>query len=295
MSKYVVTCCSTADLSKEYFDENNIPYAMFSYLLDGQSHKDDLYQSIGPKEFFDMIAKGAEPTTTQVSPADYMALWEPYLKEGIDVLHLTLSSGISGTYQSAIIAKESILESYPKSKIEVIDSLSASSGYGLLVKSAKDNLDSGMSFEDNVQFVSEKRNMLHHWFFSSDLTSFIRGGRVNKVSGFFGTMLNICPILNVNKEGKLIPRVKSRGKKKAITETLKIMKEHAEGGLDYSGKVFISHSNCEEDALQLKNLIEDSFKKMDGEVLLFNIGTVIGSHTGPGTVALFFYGDERTL
>lgn len=294
MGEYVVTCCSTADLSKEYFEENGIPYAMFSYLLDGVSHKDDLYQSIDPKGFFDMIAKGAEPTTTQVSPADYMELWEPFLKEGKDVLHLTLSSGISGTYQAAIIAKENLSEHY-SNKIEVVDSLAASSGYGLLVKTVKDNMDGGMSIEENVKFALENRNKLHHWFFSSDLTSFIRGGRVSKVSGFFGTMLNICPILNVNSEGKLIPRVKSRGKKKAISDTLKIMKEHVRDGVNYTGKVFISHSNCEEDALQLKNLVESTFTKIDGEVLLFDIGTVIGSHTGPGTVALFFYGDERTL
>lgn len=295
MSEYVVTCCSTADLSKEYFEENGIPYTMFSYLLDGIAHKDDLYQSIKPNEFFDMIAAGAEPTTTQVAPGDYVEFWKPFLDEGKDILHLTLSSGISGTYQSAVIAKETIEIQYPNNRIVVIDSLAASSGFGLLVKTVKDHRDSGMSLDDNINFIMENRNKLHHWFFSSDLTSFIRGGRVSKVSGFFGTVLNICPILNVNCEGKLIPRIKSRGKKKAITETLKIMKEHAQGGENYTGKVFISHSNCEEDAMQLKNLIEDTFKKMDGKVLLFNIGTVIGSHTGPGTVALFFYGDERTL
>lgn len=294
MSEYVVTCCSTADLSKEYFEENNIPYIMFSYFLNGEAHKDDLYQSIGPKEFFDMIAQGAEPTTTQVSPADYIAFWEPYLKAGKDVLHLTLSSGISGTYQSAIIARENLEDVYDN-KVIVIDSLAASSGYGLFVKTVKDNMDAGMSLEDNISFIKENKKRVHHWFFSSDLTSFIRGGRVSKVSGFFGTVLNICPILNVNSEGKLIPRIKARGKKKAISDTLKLMKEHATDGVNYSGKVFISHSNCEEDAMQLKNLIEDTFKKMDGEVVLFNIGTVIGSHTGPGTVALFFFGDERTL
>lgn len=293
MSNYVVTCCSTADLSKEFFNENGIPYVMFSYFLNGVSHKDDLYETVTPHEFFTMIHDGAEPTTTQVAPGDYVAFWETFLKEGKDVIHLCLSSGISGTYQSAVIAKEELSERYKDSKISVIDSLGASSGFGLLVKLAKDNLDNGMSFEDNEAFIYEHRNRIHHWFFSTDLTSYIRGGRVSKVSGFFGTMLNICPLLNVNNEGKLIPRMKLRGKKKAISEAFSKMKEHAEGGAKYKGKVYISHSDCEDDAKELAGRIEEYFTKMDGKVLIFNIGTVIGSHTGPGTVALFFVGDER--
>lgn len=135
---------------------------------------------------------------------------------------------------------------------------------------------------------------LHHWFFSTDLTSFIRGGRVSKVSGFVGQTLNICPLLNVNDEGKLIPRQKYRGKKQVIRAIVDRMEEHAEGGLQYSGKCFISQSACEEDARRVADMIEERFPNLDGKVMINSIGTVIGSHTGPGTVALFFWGDTRT-
>lgn len=293
MSEYVITSCSTADLSKEMFEKKGIPYVMFSYFIDNVEHKDDLYQSISPKDFFKSISDGAEPTTTQVSPGAYVELWEPYLKEGKNVIHLALSSGISGTVQSAHLAKDTIASDYPNQEIVVIDSLAASSGFGLLVVSAKENQENGMSFEENVKWIEGNKNKLHHWFFSTDLTSYIRGGRVSKVSGFIGNMLNICPLLNVNNEGKLIPREKVRGKAKVINRIFEKMKEHAQDGENYSGKVYMSHSDCIDDAKAVADKIKDYFKNMDGDVVINNIGTVIGSHTGPGTVALFFYGDER--
>lgn len=294
MQDYVITCCSTADLSKEHFEKIGVPYAMFSYFIDGTEYKDDLYASISPQKFFNMIADGAEPTTAQISPGSYVELWEPYLKEGKSIIHLALSSGISGTYQSACIARDTIISDYPDCEITVIDSLAASSGFGLLVAEAKSNYDKGMSYEDNVKWIEDNKKRLHHWFFSTDLSSYIRGGRVSKVSGFFGTVLNICPLLNVNDEGKLIPREKIRGKKKVIDVIFKKMQEHATGGQDYSGKVYMSHSDCIEDAKAVADKIKDYFKSLDGDVEINDIGTVIGSHTGPGTVALFFWGDERT-
>lgn len=293
MSEYIITSCSTADLSKEMFEKKGIPYVMFSYFIDNVEHKDDLYQSISPKDFFKSISDGAEPTTTQVSPGAYAELWEPYLKEGKNVIHLALSSGISGTVQSAHLAKDTMASDYPNQEIVVIDSLAASSGFGLLVVSAKENQENGMSFEENVKWIEGNKNKLHHWFFSTDLTSYIRGGRVSKVSGFIGNMLNICPLLNVNNEGKLIPREKVRGKAKVINRIFEKMKEHAQDGENYSGKVYMSHSDCIDDAKAVADKIKDYFKNMDGDVVINNIGTVIGSHTGPGTVALFFYGDER--
>lgn len=295
MSGYYITCCSTVDLPKDVLEKNNIPYVSFSYILEGEEFEDDLYQSITPHDFFTMIEEGAMPTTSQVSPEKYIDLWTPILEDGKRVIHLTLSSGISGTYQSAIIAKSTVEDKYGKNCVEVIDSLSASSGYGLLVIEAKLNADKGMSFEDNVKWIEDNKKRLHHWFFSTDLTSFIRGGRVSKVSGFFGTMLNICPLLNVNCEGKLIPREKNRGKKKAISQIVNKMKRRAVDGENYSGKVYISNSDCFEDARAVADACEEIFKSMDGKVEIFDIGTVIGSHTGPGTVALFFWGDEREL
>ena len=221
-------------------------------------------------------------------------MFESVLKQGKDVLHLTLSSGISGTYNSANLARMQMEEKYPDRKIFVIDSLAASSGYGLLVDQALENQKNGMSLEENAKWIEDNKNKLHHWFFSTDLSSFIRGGRISKVSGFFGQAWNICPLMNVNNEGKLIPRNKYRGKKQVIREMVKRMEEHAQNGLDYSGKCFISNSACMEDAQKVARLVEEAFPKLNGKVMINSIGTVIGTHTGPGTVALFFWGDERT-
>ena len=153
--------------------------------------------------------------------------------------------------------------------------------------------DQGMSLEELYQWTNENKLKLHHWFFSTDLTFFVKGGRISKTSGWVGTMLNICPLLNVNNEGKLIPRYKIRTKKKVIKAIVDKMEEHAQNGLDYNGKCYISQSDCFEDAKEVADLIEARFPKLNGKVEINDIGTTIGSHTGPGTVALFYWGDER--
>ena len=274
--------------------KKKVPYACFHFLLDGKEYPDDLGKSISFPDFYRMIADGAQPTTAQVNTEQYINLFEPILKEGKDIMHLTLSSGISGTINSANMAKVQMEEKYPDRKVVIIDSLAASSGFGLLLDKALENQEKGMSLEENVQWIEENKNKLHHWFFSTDLTSFIRGGRISKVSGFLGQALNICPLMNVNNEGKLIPRNKYRGKKQVIREMVKRMEEHAQGGLEYSGKCYISNSACMEDARKVADMVEEKFPNLNGKVLINSIGTVIGTHTGPGTVALFFWGDERT-
>lgn len=295
MSEYKITCCSTADMPAAYFEERKIPYVCFHYRMDGVEYPDDLGKTMPFSEFYDRISKGAEPTTAQVNAQQYMDFFEPILKEGKDILHFTLSGGISGSVNSANIAKTQLEEKYPDRKVIVIDSLAASSGFGMLVDAALDKQEEGLSLEENAAWAEENKNRLHHWFFSTDLTSFIRGGRISKVSGFVGQALNICPLMNVNSEGKLIPRNKYRGKKQVIREMVKRMEEHAQGGLSYNGKCFMSCSACEEDARKVADIIEEKFPNLNGKVVINSIGTVIGSHTGPGTVALFFWGDERTI
>ena len=295
MSEYKITCCSTADMPAAYFEERKIPYVCFHYRMDGVEYPDDLGKTMPFAEFYDRISKGAEPTTAQVNAQQYMDFFEPILKEGKDILHFTLSGGISGSVNSANIAKTQLEEKYPDRKVIVIDSLAASSGFGMLVDVALDKQEEGLSLEENAAWAEENKNRLHHWFFSTDLTSFIRGGRISKVSGFVGQALNICPLMNVNSEGKLIPRNKYRGKKQVIREMVKRMEEHAQGGLSYNGKCFMSCSACEEDARKVADIIEEKFPNLNGKVVINSIGTVIGSHTGPGTVALFFWGDERTI
>ncbi len=293
MSEFVLSCCSTADLPLEYFQTRNVQLVCFHFTMDGVEYADDLGQSIPFDAFYQRIADGSEPTTSQVNVQQYIEYFEPFLKEGRDILHIAFSSGLSGSYNSACIARESLLEQYPDRKLLIVDSLAASSGYGLLVDTAADMRDDGKSMDEIYAFLEENKLNLHHWFFSTDLTSYIRGGRVTPVAGFFGTMLKICPLLNVNDEGKLIPRQKCRGKAKVMDEILSKMKEHAANGLDYSGKCFISNSACMADAKAVAERVEATFPKLNGKVMINSIGTVIGSHTGPGTVALFFYGDKR--
>lgn len=295
MSDYVITCCSTADMSREFMEENKVPYAMFHYQMNGEEYPDDLYKSVTPEEFYKKISDGEQPVTSQVNVEGYCSLFESVLKEGKNVLHLTLSSGISGSINSAYIARSQMEEEYPERRVIVIDSLGASSGYGLLVTKALENQRAGMSYEENAKWLEENKLRLHHWFFSTDLTSYIRGGRISKTAGFFGQALNICPLLNMDQEGRLIPRTKHRGKKQVIREIVKRMEEHAQDGHDYSGKCYISQSACMEDAKRVAQLVEETFPKLDGKVVINNIGTVIGAHTGPGTIALFFWGDARTL
>lgn len=280
-------------MPKEYFERRRIPYVCFHYTMDGVTYPDDFGDSIPFDEFYDRIAKGATPVTSQVNVNEYCDFFEPFLKEGNDVLHITLSSGISGTYNSACVAREELQARYPERKIVVLDSLAASSGYGLLVDAVADLRDGGSSFDSLVEWVENNKLRVHHWFFSTDLTSFKRGGRISATSAMLGTILNICPLMEMDYSGHLIPRQKIRTKKKAIQEIVRMMELHADNREAYDGKCFMSHSACEEDAKEVAALVEERFSSLKGKVVINNIGTVIGSHTGPGTVALFFFGDKR--
>ncbi len=293
MSDYILSCCSTADLSAELMEARDIHYICFHYEVDGTTYPDDLGQSIPFSRFYQMMRDGAMTRTSQVAAGEYEEYFESFLREGKDILHLTLSSGISGTLNSAMIAAEDLREKYPERKIYIVDSLAASSGYGLFMDRLADLRDSGMSIDEVRDWAEDNKLKCLHWFFTSDLTFFIRGGRVSKASGMIGQVLNICPLLNVDAQGKLIPREKHRGKKKVIHAIVQKMREQAENGLDYSGKCFISQSDCLSDARAVADAVEATFPKLDGKVRIFDIGTTIGSHTGPGTVALFFWGQER--
>ena len=293
MSDYVISCCSTADLSKEHFEKIDVHYCCFHYEMDGVQYSDDLGQSMDFDVFYQRMTDGAMTKTSQINADEYEEYFAQFLSQGKDIIHLTLSSGISGTFNSANLAKALLEDKYPDRKIYVIDSLAASSGYGLLVDHLAGMRDSGATIDELAAWVEEHKLNLNHWFFSSDLTFFIRGGRISKAAGAVGTVLNICPLMNVDFEGRLIPRYKIRTKKKVIQAIVDKMAEQAEGGTDYSGKCFISHSACEEDAKAVAALVEERFPNLNGRVLINSIGTTIGSHTGPGTVALFFWGQKR--
>ncbi len=293
MSDYIISCCSTADLAKEHFEQRDIQYICFHYELDGKQYLDDLGQSIPFDQFYKMMTEGAETKTSQINAEEYETYFEQFLKVGKDVLHLTLSSGISGTINSANVAKSNLEERYPERKIYIVDSLAASSGYGLLMDKLADLRDEGKTVDELYEWVNANKLKLRHWFFSSDLTFYIKGGRVSKTAGFVGGILNICPLLDVDNMGRLTPRFKIRTKRKVIQAIVDKMEEAAENGLDYNGKCYICHSACYEDARAVADLVEERFPRLNGKVLINNVGTTIGSHTGPGTVALFFWGSER--
>lgn len=293
MEDYIISCCSTADLAKEHFDSRNIKYISFHYSIDGESHPDDFGESIPFDEFYRRIAEGAKVSTSQVTAGEYFDYFQKFLDDGKDILHISLSSGISGSYGSACAAAAELSELYPDRKIFVVDSLGASSGYGLFVDKLADLRDSGLNIVELRDWAEENRLRVHHWFFSTDLTCYINGGRISKASGFVGTVLKICPLLNMDNLGRLIPRTKVRTKKRVITEIVNRMEECADDGLDYSGKCYMCNSACYEDARAVADLVEARFKKLNGKVEINTIGTTIGSHTGPGTVALFFFGKKR--
>ena len=293
MGDYIISCCSTADLTEEHFRSRDIHYICFHYELDGKQYPDDLGKSMPFPEFYAAMANGAMTKTSQINAEEFEAYFEPFLKDGKDILHVCLSSGITGVINSAMIAKTNLEEKYPQRKICIVDSLAASSGYGLLMDKIADQRDAGLSLGELEQWILAHRLEVNHWFFSTDLTFYIRGGRISKTAGFVGGLLNICPLLNFNDEGKLIPRSKIRTKRKVIAAIVERMKENAANGADYADKCYISQSACLEDAKAVAALVEEYFPHLKGKVEINDIGTTIGSHTGPGTVALFFWGKRR--
>jgi len=293
MANYILSACSTADITREHFESRDIHYICFHYQLDGVDYVDDLGETMPFEQFYQAMVDGADTRTAQINAAEFEAYFTPFLEQGLDILHLTLSSGISGTLNSALLAKQKLEKKFPGRKVNIVDSLAASSGFGLLVDKLADLRDEGMSLDELTEWAENNKLRLHHWVFATDLTFFIKGGRISKTSGTIGKLLNICPMINVDVNGKLAVREKIRTKRKAISTVVERMVQHAEGGEDYSGKCYISNSACYADARAVADLVEARFPHLTGKVEINHIGTTIGSHTGPGTVALFFWGDER--
>ncbi len=291
---YVISCCSPADLPVQRFHERGVKVKNYKFMLADEIFEDDGGKSIALKDFYQAMRDGASTKTSQVNIEEFIEYFRDLLKnENKDILHVSLSSGISGTYNSARLAAESLKDEFPKRKIYVVDSLAASGGYGFLVDLLCDLRDQGYGFNKLVSFAEENKLRVHHWFYSTDLSFYVKGGRISKVSGFIGSILKICPVMNVNFEGKLIPRVKTMGKKKAMQTTVQKMLDFADDGVNYDGKCIINHSDCLDDALDLKASVEGNFPNLEGKIIMTDIGTTIGCHSGPGTVAIYFLGKKR--
>ena len=293
MADYVLSCCSTADVSRELLDSRDIAYVLFNFELDGEPRKDDFWESLSQREMFSRMLDGASARTSQVSAGEYEQHFERFLSQGLDVVHVTLSSGISATYNSACVARDMLAERYPDNHVYVVDSLAASAGFGLLVDRMADLRDEGMGAAELVAWADEHKREVQHWFFSTDLTFFIRGGRISKAAGMAAGVLRICPLMWVAPDGSLEVKEKIRTKAKTIARDVDVMERLAAGGRDYDGKVFISHADCIDDAREVARRVEERFPNIDGPVRIYEIGATIGVHTGPGTVALFYWGEPR--
>ena len=285
---FVIVTDSACDIAPEILEQWGVGAAHLKYRFDGED-RDYFNGEISSAEFYEKMRGGASAKTAAVNGEQFKDLLRPALERGEDVLYLGFSSGLSGTYQSGVIAAEEMREEFPDRKILTVDTLCASAGQGLLVRLALDKKNEGASIEETASFVENRRLNLCHWFTVDDLTYLKRGGRISPAVAFVGGMLGIKPVLHVDDEGHLISVSKVRGRKAALEALANRYVELAEE--PGKGPVYISHADCMDDIEQLKNMLRD---KTGAEVeLVADVGAVIGSHSGPGTVALFFLGKNR--
>ena len=283
--KFILSCESTVDLPYSYLEQRGIPVLFYSYMIGEETYIDDMGRD--PEalpNFYRRIDEGAMPTTTQLNEFQYEEFFAPLLERG-DVLHINFGSGMTASVNNARLAAETLRERYPDRKLVIIDSLCSSSGYGLLVDYAADMRDAGKTLEETADWVTAHCNRVHHQFYSTRLD-------MSGAAATIATILNICPIMRLDNAGRIIAYDKVRGKKAAVKRTVDTMAQHAEGGEAYAGKCFICHSNCLEDAEITKAAVAARFPNIP-EIRICEIGTIIASHCGPGTVAVFFLGDER--
>lgn len=289
MRDYVITTDNNADLPDQYLEEHQVGCTYLSYSMNGQNYTHENFLPV--HEFYEAMRKGAMPTTAQVNPETAKMFMEPYLKEGKDILHIAFSSGLSGTYNSTRIAADELQEEYPDRKIIVVDSLSASLGQGLLVWLAQQKKELGQTMEDVADWVEKNKLKMVHLFTVDDLNHLYRGGRVSRTTAIVGSMLNIKPVLHVDNEGKLTAIGKVRGRKKALQELVKLMDEKIGSFGAGCDTIFISHGDCEQDAQYVAEKVKEKYNIKN--IIINQVGSTIGAHSGPGTMALFFVGDVR--
>ncbi len=287
MRDYVITVNSTVDLPKEWLEERSVPVVPLRYTIDGQTYED--MSGLTAKEFFDKLREGKMSVTSQVNPEEARAALEPFLKEGKDILHLAFSSGLSGTCNSMKIAGEELKEEYPEAKIIVIDTLCACLGEALLLYKALQQKEAGKTIEETAAWVEENKLHICHDVTVDDLNHLHRGGRVSKATAVVGTMVKIKPIIHMDDNGKLQVVGKERGRKKSLNKIVDMAVEQSEGW--DNDIIMITHGDCIEDAEYVAGLVRE--KMGIDNILINNIGTVIGSHTGPGVVAVFCMGNKR--
>lgn len=287
MRDYIITVNSTVDTGKEWLEERNVPVIPLKYTIDGQEYT-DMY-GLSDKEFFQKLREGKMSVTSQINPEEAKEMLEPYVKEGKDVLHLAFSSALSGTCNSMKIAAEELQEEYPEAKVIVVDTLCACMGEAMLLYYALKQKEAGKTIEEVAQWAEENKLHVCHNVTVDDLFHLHRGGRVSKTAAVLGTMVKVKPIIHMDDNGALQVIGKERGRKKSLHKIVDMAVERSEGWDNEI--IMITHGDCLEDAEYVAKLVRE---KMGIEnVFIHNIGTVIGSHTGPGVVAIFCMGNKR--
>ncbi len=286
MSPYVITTDSSADLTDDYLQEHGVGMVSLSCLMDGEVYNSE--NPLDPKELYDRIRAGAMPTTSQVNPEQAKEMFERYAKEGKDILHLAFSSGLSGSYQSAVTAAEIVREEYPDCRIVVQDTLLAALGQGLLVCKAVEMKENGASMDEVEKWCRETAPYIASYVTVDDLNHLYRGGRVSRSSAVLGTMVGIKPIIRIDEEGKLEVFGKVRGRKKAIQT---IIEELMKRIRDDEKTVYISHGDAPEEAEYIRSVLEEKYGITDTRIGY--VGPVIGAHTGPGVLVVFAISKSR--
>lgn len=288
MADFKIITDSCCDFTEQMYKELDVAYAPLSVVYNGESH-DNFSDEKEVKAFYDELRGGVMATTAAANPEDWAKVMRPALEDGKDVLVLAFSSGLSTTYQSAVIAGEELKEQFPERKIIVVDTLCAALGQGLLVWYACKKRDEGRNVEEVAAWVEENKLHLCHWVTVDDLSHLKRGGRISATTALVGTMLNIKPIIHVDNEGHLINSAKTRGRKSAIEYLVRKMGETGEG---YDNEtVFIAHGDCPEDAQALAEMVKEQYGVKN--VVIGYVGPVIGAHTGPGVLVVFYMGQHR--
>lgn len=286
----VILTDSTCDLPLSYIRDNKIEFLGLTVLIDNKEVLDNLGKTLTYEDFYQYLRTGKTISTSQVNTHSFTEMFLKHIKNGDSIIYIGLSSALSGTHNSARIAKAEVLENHPMADISIIDTLSVSSGLGLLVHYASQMNKAGKSKKEIVNWIETNKLRVAHLFTVDDLEHLKRGGRLSSTSAFVGSLLNIKPLLFVNDAGKLVPYDKARGRKKAMHNLVDTLKEHIQSSEDQT--IFISHGDCLEEAKQLESWIREKLPVKD--VIISMVGTTVGSHSGPGTLALFFLGDHRT-
>ena len=287
---FTLSCESTVDLTLDHLNKRDISVIAYTYTFDGVEYTDDMRAGDGLEQFYQKLTAGKQPSTSLINVERYTDYFRSLLQKG-DLLHITFSSGLSQSAQNAIYAGEALKREFPHRKIYVVDSLCACVGYGLLVDEIADMRDKGTDIEKAYEWAMTNRYRLVHQFYSTTLTYFRRSGRVSGPAALIGNLLKLCPIMHIDGQGKIVAYSKVMSESKAITKTLQEIEQKIDNGKDYDGKLWIGHSDYISSAQKIGEQLKNLYPR--AQIRTFDIGPVIATHCGPGTLAVFFWGKSR--